>query len=65
MKIDQEFASLMREARAMRLRYIGGLLCSAWSAGFGFIRFGGHVLTRKIIGKASDISVDHREAASR
>jgi len=60
MKIDQDFVSLMHEARAMRRRYIGGLLRSAWNAAFDFIRFSGHVLTRRIVGKTRDISVNHR-----
>ena len=38
------------EARAMRRRYIGGLLRGAWNAALDFIRFGASVLTRRMVG---------------
>ena len=56
LKIDQDYERLIREARELRLQYVGGLLRSASNTVFGFFRFGSLVLTRRIIGKTHEIA---------
>ena len=46
MQIDKDSVDYLSEARAMRVRYIRGLLSSGWDAVLGFFRSAGSFLKR-------------------